>query len=177
MAATCTFYDSVRAIARPAACGREKSDIAFPLQPVRSPAIAHQSKANPSVIRRRRSSPLTRGGTLHVWARSSSSAAKCGDSLSEAREDLHEHALVMDQQAAAAWRKVVAHDVRSGGTVRMATVDELAHPDLAADHSLLSGEEHPCVTLSVDARQKPTPRTSSALGQRSPGTSATGPSP
>ena len=34
--------------------------------------------------------------------------------------------LGMDQQAAAAWRKIVAHDARCGGTVRIATVDELA---------------------------------------------------
>jgi DNA-binding transcriptional LysR family regulator len=75
-----------------------------------------------------------------------------GYSLTEAGQDLNEHTLGMDQQAAAAWRKIVAHDEQPGGTVRIATVDDLAIRILPPIIRSFQ-EKHPRVTLSVDVRQ------------------------
>jgi DNA-binding transcriptional LysR family regulator len=75
-----------------------------------------------------------------------------GYSLTEAGQDLYDHALGMEQQATAAWRKMGAHDEQPGGTVRVATVDDLAVRILPPIiHSFR--EKHPRVTLSVDVRR------------------------
>lgn len=72
-----------------------------------------------------------------------------GYALTEAGQDLYAHALAMEEQAAGAWRKVVARDERPVGTVRVATVDDFAvHvlPPIAASFR----EKHPNVSVVVD---------------------------
>jgi DNA-binding transcriptional LysR family regulator len=75
-----------------------------------------------------------------------------GYSLTDAGQDLYEHALDMEQQATTAWRKVVAHDEQPGGTVRLATVDDLAVRILPPIIRSFQAK-HPRITLSVDVRQ------------------------
>jgi len=74
-----------------------------------------------------------------------------GYALTEAGQELYAHALAMDEQAAGAWRKVVARDERPIGTVRVATVDDVAvHilPPIVATFR----EKHPNVSVFVDVR-------------------------
>lgn len=74
-----------------------------------------------------------------------------GYALTEAGQDLYTHALAMDEEAASAWRKVVARDEQPVGTVRVATVDDFAvHilPPIVASFR----EKHPNVTVFVDVR-------------------------
>ena len=75
-----------------------------------------------------------------------------GYALTEVGQDLHTHALAMEEQAAAAFRKVVARDEKPIGTLRIATVDDLAvytlPPIIAAFR-----KQHPNITLEVDVRE------------------------
>jgi DNA-binding transcriptional LysR family regulator len=74
-----------------------------------------------------------------------------GCALTEAGQDLYTHVLAMEEQAAGAWRKVVARDEQPTGTVRVATVDDWAiHvlPPIIATFR----ERHPNVTVHVDVR-------------------------
>lgn len=75
-----------------------------------------------------------------------------GYALTEAGQDLYAHALAMEEQASAAFRKVAARDEQPVGTVRLATVDDLAVqvlPPIIASFR----EKHPNVTVVVDVRQ------------------------
>ena len=75
-----------------------------------------------------------------------------GYALTEAGQDLYAHALAMEEQAAAAFRKVAARDERPMGTVRVTTVDDIAFhilPPIIATFR----EKHPNVTVIVDVRQ------------------------
>lgn len=74
-----------------------------------------------------------------------------GYALTEAGEDLFQHAQGMEEQALAAWRKVGARDERPIGVVRVAAVDDLAFhllPDLVASFR----EQHPNIVVKVDIR-------------------------
>lgn len=75
-----------------------------------------------------------------------------GYALTEAGQDLYAHALAMEEQATAAFRKVAARDEQPIGAVRVATVDDLAvHilPPIVATFR----ETNPNVTVVVDVRQ------------------------
>jgi DNA-binding transcriptional LysR family regulator len=75
-----------------------------------------------------------------------------GYALTEAGQDLYAHALAMEENATAAFRKVVARDEEPIGTVRVATVDDMAVnivPPIVATFR----EKHPNVTVLVDVRQ------------------------
>ncbi len=79
------------------------------------------------------------------------SRSQRGYALTEAGQDLHVHALAMEEQAVAAWRKVGARDEQPIGTVRVATVDDfsvLVLPGIVASFR----ERHPNVTVLVDVR-------------------------
>jgi DNA-binding transcriptional LysR family regulator len=74
-----------------------------------------------------------------------------GYALSEAGQDLLTHTTAMDEQATSAFRKVVARDEQPIGTVRLATVDDLAvHvvPPIVTSFR----EKHPRITVFVDVR-------------------------
>jgi DNA-binding transcriptional LysR family regulator len=72
-----------------------------------------------------------------------------GYSLTSAGEELLAHAEAMDEQVAAARRKVVARDDALTGVVRVATVDGLAIGVLAPIFGSFR-EAHPSVTVAVD---------------------------
>lgn len=75
-----------------------------------------------------------------------------GYALTETGQDLYTHALAMEEQAAAAFRKVVARDEQPIGTVRVATVDDMAIrilPPIIATFR----EKHPNVTVLVDVQR------------------------
>jgi DNA-binding transcriptional LysR family regulator len=74
-----------------------------------------------------------------------------GYSLTSAGEDLLAHALAMDEHVAAARRKVVARDAMLAGTVRVATVDDLAITILPPILKTFR-DAHPHVTTAVDVR-------------------------
>lgn len=79
------------------------------------------------------------------------SRSQRGYALTEAGQDLHVHALAMEEQALTAWRKVVARDEQPVGTVRVATVDDFAVlvlPPIVASFR----EAHPNVAVHVDVR-------------------------
>lgn len=74
-----------------------------------------------------------------------------GYALSEAGQDLLAHTTAMDEQATSAFRKVVARDEQPIGTVRLATVDDLAVnvvPPIVTSFR----EKHPRVTVHLDVR-------------------------
>lgn len=75
-----------------------------------------------------------------------------GYALTEVGQDLHSHALAMEEQATAAFRKVVARDEQPVGTLRVATVDDLAFhvlPPIVAKFRA----RHPHVAVEVDVRE------------------------
>ncbi|HWB81585.1 MAG TPA: LysR substrate-binding domain-containing protein [Nannocystaceae bacterium] len=79
------------------------------------------------------------------------SRSQRGYALTEAGQDLHVHALAMEEQAVTAWRKVGARDEQPIGTVRVATVDDFAVLILPAIVASFR-ERHPNVTVLVDVR-------------------------
>jgi len=72
-----------------------------------------------------------------------------GYSLTSAGEDLLGHTVAMEDQVLAARRKVVARDDSLAGTVRVATVDDLAISVLSPIISAFR-VQHPSVTVAVD---------------------------
>lgn len=75
-----------------------------------------------------------------------------GYALTEAGQDLYAHALAMEEQATSALRKVTARDEQPVGSVRLATVEDLAIevlPPIVASFR----EKHPRVTVVVDVGQ------------------------
>ena len=72
-----------------------------------------------------------------------------GYSLTSAGEDLLTHTLAMDDHVVAARRKVVGRDDTLAGTVRIATVDDLAITILSPIVRSFR-DQHPSVTIAVD---------------------------
>ena len=74
-----------------------------------------------------------------------------GYALTEAGQDLLEHAQGMEELALSAWRKVVARAGQPIGVIRVATVDDVAihvMPEIVASFR----EKHPNIMVSVDVR-------------------------
>jgi DNA-binding transcriptional LysR family regulator len=75
-----------------------------------------------------------------------------GYALTEVGQELHVHALAMEEQAAAAFRKVAARDEQPLGKLRISTVDDLAFhilPPIIAEFRA----RHPNITVEVDVRE------------------------
>jgi DNA-binding transcriptional LysR family regulator len=75
-----------------------------------------------------------------------------GYALTEAGQDLFAHALAMEEQAVAAFRKVVARDEEPIGTVRVSSTESMAM-DILPPIIAAFRERHPNVTVLVDVRQ------------------------
>jgi DNA-binding transcriptional LysR family regulator len=65
---------------------------------------------------------------------------------------LYAHALLMEEQATVAFRKVSARDDKPMGTVRVATVDDMAVHIIAPIVASFR-QKHPNVIIDIDVRQ------------------------
>lgn len=76
-----------------------------------------------------------------------------GFALTQTGQDLYAHALAMEEQANAAFRKVRSRDEQAVGVVRVSTVDDLASvclpPIVASFH-----ESHPSITVELEVRER-----------------------